>query len=194
MTLPLLATLRLALAAVLCIPFAAAGEPKSGYYWLAKETREMQDDEFANPGYFTVDRGREIFRAIGENGKSCASCHGDDGESLDPKSIAMYPKFDRPTQKPITLQGRIPACSQEHLANAPMKYDGKTAIALETFVRNLAKGELVNVRMDGPIAPFVAKGKAYYEAAGDRCIWRVRTATRPTWAFGCALRFCRRVS
>ncbi len=143
---------------------ARASEPRSGYEWLSEEAREMQDDEFANPGYFTVDRGRELFNAAGNNGKSCASCHGSDGERLDTRRIAMFPLFDRQTQKPITLQGRIHACSRQHLDDAPMKYDGAEAIALETFVRHLARGEIVNVQTDGPIAPFVRKGKAYFEA------------------------------
>ena len=142
---------------------AHASEPRSGYEWLSEEVREMQDDEFANPGYLTVDRGRERFNAAGNNGKSCASCHGSDGERLDTRRIAMFPVFDPQTQKPITLQGRIHACSQQHLDNAPMKYDSKKAIALETFVRNLAHGETINVQTDGPIAPFVQKGKEFFE-------------------------------
>lgn len=159
-----LSILLLATTAFSVLSPARAAEPKSGYEWLSEEVREMQDDEFANPGYLTVDRGRELFNEAGSNGKSCASCHGSDGEGLDTRRIAMFPVFDPPTQKPITLQGRIHACSQQRLDNAPMKYDGKDAIALETFVRNLAKGETINVQTDGPIAPFVASGKAYYEA------------------------------
>jgi sulfur-oxidizing protein SoxA len=157
------ATLMLATTTLVSLSWVHAIEPNSGYQWLSEETREMQDDEFANPGYLVVDTGRDYFKTAGKNGKSCASCHGNDGEELDAKSIAMFPKFDEQAQKPITLQGRIHACSREHLGNAPMKYDGKKAIALETFVRNLAKGERVNVNTDGPIAPFVRKGKAYFE-------------------------------
>ena len=161
-TLP--AILLLATTALPAMPAAQAMEPRSGYEWLSEQTREMQDDEFANPGYFTVDRGRELFNAPGKNGKSCAGCHGSDGEQLDIGRIATYPIFDRQTQKPRTLQGRIHACSRQHLGDAPMKYDGNRAIALETFVRNLARGERINVRTDGAIAPFVHKGKAYFEA------------------------------
>lgn len=158
------AILFIAAIALSTLSTARAVNPKSGYEWLSEETREMQDDDFANPGYLTVDSGRESFNSPGENGKSCASCHGNDGEGLDTGRIAKFPLYDRQTQKPMTLQGRIHACSQQHLANAPMKYDGKKAIALETYVRNLALGERVNVSVDGAIAPFVQQGKAYYEA------------------------------
>lgn len=161
-TLP--AILLFATTALPALSMAQSIAAKSGYEWLSEETREMQDDDFANPGYLTVDRGRELFNTAGKNGNSCASCHGIDGEKLDTRHIAMFPMFDQQTQKPMTLQGRIHACSRQHLGDAPMKYDGSDAIALETFVRNLAKGESVNVKTDGPIAPFVRKGKAYFEA------------------------------
>ena len=35
-------------------------------------------------------------------------------------------------------------------------------IALETFVRNLARGEPVNIQTDGDMAPLIEKGKALY--------------------------------
>lgn len=160
-TLP--AILLLASIALAAISMAQAMEPKSGYEWLSEQAREMQDDEFANPGYLTVDTGSELFNAPGKNGNTCASCHGSDGERLDTRRIAMFPVFDQQTQKPLTLQGRIHTCSQQHLGEAPMKYDGNKAIALETFVRSLARGERVNVETDGAIAPFLRKGKAYFE-------------------------------
>ena len=142
---------------------ATATDAKSGYEWLSQPVREMQDDDFANPGYLAVDRGAELFATAGGNGKTCADCHGDGGEQLDTARIASYPVFDAQTRKPITLQGRIHACSQTRLGNAPMRYDGKDAIALETFVRNLAHGVPLQVRIDGELAPFAEKGKAYFE-------------------------------
>ena len=153
----------LAASALPAEPGAQDLEPRSGYAWLSGQIQEMQDDEFANPGYLTVDEGRELFNTAGENGKSCASCHGSGGERLDTARIAAYPVFDEQSQKPLTLQGRIHACSRQYLGNAPMRYDGKRAVALETFVRNLAKSEKIDVETGGPAAPFVARGKAYFE-------------------------------
>ena len=154
----------LLVALVLAALPAGAFEAKSGYEWLSEESREMQDDEFANPGYLVVDRGREAFNTAAANGKSCASCHAEDGAGLDPAGIARYPVFDESRQKPMTLQGRIHACSEQQLGNKPMKYDSKPVIELETFVRNLALGETINVDTEGDIAPFVQRGKAYFEA------------------------------
>ncbi len=138
-------------------------EPKSGYDFLKAETKEMQDDDFLNPGIQAVDEGRELFNKPGANGKSCASCHGEDGAKLDPKRIAMYPVFDKTLGKAVTLQQRIHMESEGKLGNKPMKYDGKDALKLEVFVRHLARGETVNVQTDGDMAPVIAKGKKIYE-------------------------------
>ncbi|MCB1818317.1 MAG: hypothetical protein KDI77_10325 [Gammaproteobacteria bacterium] len=42
----------------------AQAEPVSGYAFLDDSTREMQDDEFSNPGMVTVDRGAELFHEL----------------------------------------------------------------------------------------------------------------------------------
>ncbi|HIP69678.1 MAG TPA: sulfur oxidation c-type cytochrome SoxA [Chromatiales bacterium] len=140
-------------------------EPKSGYEYLSKESKEMQDDDFLNPGMQAVDAGAEAFKKAGANGKSCGSCHGEDGSKLDPKRIAMYPVYDEKLKKPVTLQQRIHMESEEQLGNKPMKYDGKDVLNLEVFVRNLARGEKVNVQTSGPMQPFYDKGKELYAGA-----------------------------
>ncbi len=147
-----------------------AFEKKSGFEFISPESQEMQDDEFLNGGYELVEKGHELFNKPGKNGKSCASCHGEDAEKLSVKNIAAYPVYDEKVKKPVSLQGRIHMCSENQLGNKKMKYDkkGGPAIALETFVRNLAKGEKVNVSIDGPIKPFYEKGKeAFYSRSGQ---------------------------
>lgn len=146
---------------LLTFGFLHAGELKSGYEFISEEAKEMQDDEFMNPGYATVEKGSELFAAENENGKSCASCHGDNGEKIKPTRIAAYPVYDEQLKKPVSLQGRIHLCS-ERMGNKKMKYDSKKALALETYVRNLAKGQTVNVSIDGPAKPFYEKGKEMF--------------------------------
>ncbi len=135
---------------------------QSGYDFLSEESKAMQDDDFENPGSSTVDTGAEMFVIAGKNGKSCASCHGEDGGKLDIKDIAMYPVYDKKLKRPITLQQKIRMEWENRLGNKALKYDGKKALALEVFVRNLARGEKVNVKIDGPMKPFFEKGKAIY--------------------------------
>ena len=51
----------------------AGSKSKSGYEYLEKSTRGMQDDDFANPGFFFVEAGEEAWnKIVGKTGKSCA--------------------------------------------------------------------------------------------------------------------------
>lgn len=155
--------LALGAAILFCGGQALGFEPVSGYAFLDESTRAMQDDEFENPGMVTVDQGRELFNEHrpDEEG-SCASCHGEDGEKLDPKAIARYPIYDEHLGGLATLQDRVGYCWENRLDRFPLPYDDPQLIALETFVRYKARGEPVNVQTDGPMAPLIAKGRELY--------------------------------
>jgi sulfur-oxidizing protein SoxA len=142
---------------------AIAGEVFSGYTLLQQATKDMQDDDFMNPGMAAVAKGAALFSAQGKKAVSCASCHGEGGKKLDPKRIAQYPVLDAKTKRPVTLQQRILNEWAEQLGNAPLKYESEDALALETFVRNLARGQVVNVQIDGAMAPFYEQGQKLYE-------------------------------
>lgn len=135
---------------------------KSGYEYIKEETRQMQDDEFENPGYLAVDRGQELFRRQPDAGKSCASCHGEDGERLEPKKIARYPVYDQGLGGIVRLQDRIRNCQEQKAGTGALPYHHPDLLALETFVRHLAFGEPVNVQTDGEMAPLLKKGEAIY--------------------------------
>ena len=139
-----------------------AEPPRSGYEFLTESTREMQDDEFANPGMVTVEQGQKLFNTPGDNDKTCATCHGKDGEKLNTKKIAQYPVFNPEFNEPITLQKQINLCWEDQLENAPLIDDSIDAVALETFVRNKAKGETVNVDINGSLKSYYEAGKELY--------------------------------
>lgn len=139
-----------------------AQEPVSGYDYLKPETQQIQDDEFENPGMVAVEEGRTLFATPGGNGKSCASCHGDDGAELLPASIARYPVYSDRLDRPVTLQKQIQICWEQELENPPVTYSSPSMVQLETFVRHLANGETVNVDTSGPMAPFHEAGKELY--------------------------------
>ncbi|MDY6980877.1 MAG: sulfur oxidation c-type cytochrome SoxA [Pseudomonadota bacterium] len=155
-------TLRAAFFVLFVMPASVnALEPQSSYELLSKDLQQMQDDDFANPGMMTVDRGRELFQKPGFNGKSCASCHGDNGEKLAPEQIAAYPKYE-PERGPVTLQHQINQCYADRQEEFPMLYDADELIALETFVRYLARGEKVNVDVSGPMRKHYEAGKEIF--------------------------------
>ncbi|MCG6886122.1 MAG: sulfur oxidation c-type cytochrome SoxA [Proteobacteria bacterium] len=139
-----------------------AAEPHSGYDYLTQSTREMQDDEFANPGMVEVEKGKRLFNRVGNNGKSCATCHGAEGEKLNTKNIAHYPVYNEEFKEPFTLQMQINLCWEDQLDEVPFIYDCVDLVALETFVRSRARGEKVNVDVSGPIKPYYDAGKELY--------------------------------
>ena len=150
------------LAAVFITPVSAS-EPISGYEFVSPETQAMQDDEFENPGYVTVDKGTALFNEHRPDEEyACANCHGSDGEKLDVKSIARYPIYDKNLGGLVTLQEKINDCWEISMDRFPLIYDDPQLVALETFIRNLAKGEIVNVQTDGPMAELLTRGEKLY--------------------------------
>ena len=88
---------------------AAALEPVSGFAFLKPETRALQLDDFENPGLATVERGAKLFNtAPSKDARACADCHGENGASLDTKSIARYPLY-RPERGEGTAASKIAA-------------------------------------------------------------------------------------
>lgn len=156
----LLGSLLLVLA---CNLLADAPKPaKSGYEFVKDETRAMQDDEFENPGFMAVEKGRELFNGSPAAGKSCASCHGDKGEKLDVKKIAAYPIFSKTEGGIVRLDDRINLCREKQAGDKPLPAHAPELLALETFVRHLAAGEPVNVQTDGEMAPLLKQGEELY--------------------------------
>jgi len=158
----------LALLAFALHPVVGA-ETLSGYTYLTPEMQELQDDDFGNPGLLTVDRGRALFAAPGTGGKSCGSCHGEEGNELDSRQIARYPVYDARAEKPLTLRGQVLQCWTDRLGNPPLAYADPRALQLETFVRFLARGETVAVEVDAALQPYYAAGEKLYRTRRLSC-------------------------
>jgi sulfur-oxidizing protein SoxA len=138
-------------------------EPVSGYAFLDESTQAMQGDEFENPGMVAVDRGLELFHEHREAEEySCSDCHGEEGSKFDTRRLARYPVFNPNIGGLLTLQERINYCWEISMDRFPLTAGHADLIALETFVRNRARGEKVDVQTDGEMAPLIAKGEALY--------------------------------
>ena len=140
-----------------------ANEAKSGYEFIKPATRAMQDDDFENPGMLMLEQGQELFNEE-QNGisKACSDCHGQNGLEMDTKSIARYPVYDASNGGIVTLQQSISNC-RDNIGRKPLPANHTELIALETFVRNKAAGEAVNVQTDGPMAELLNKGQNLYQ-------------------------------
>lgn len=144
------------------------GERHSGYVYMTKESRAMQDDDMANPAFLWLDHGAELWSKVdGDAKKSCASCHKDAATSM--KGVgASYPKFDKALGKPINLEQRINKCRVENMKAKPYKYESRDLLGMTIYVRNQSRGMPMNVKVDGEMKPFFEKGKAlYYQRRGQ---------------------------
>ena len=150
---------------LLAIPATAAlaGEAKSGYEYIKPATRVMQDDAFGNPGLFAVERGQSLFNSRQKGAaKACAECHGKDGARLNVKNIARYPVYGKDRAEIVTLQKKISRCRTDNTGSKALPTDHPDLVALETFVRNRAIGQAVNVQTDGPMTELLKKGEKLY--------------------------------
>jgi len=137
------------------------GDKHSGYVYTAKETRELQDDDFENPAMLWVEEGEALWSKAGPNGKSCASCHEDAAATM--KGVgAAYPKYDAKSKKMINLEQIINREFVEKTGGKSLKWESKPLLALTAFVSVQSRGMPLAVKTDGEAAPFLAKGKAFF--------------------------------
>ena len=135
----------------------------SGYTYLSPENQRLQDDEFANPGLLWVEQGGELWRhADGASGASCAACHGTATESM--RGVrTRYPRFDPQRNKLINLEQQINRCRETHMQASAYPYESAALLALTTFVSFQSRGLPMEVRIDGPVAPFFEAGKGFFQ-------------------------------
>lgn len=137
-------------------------DKRSGYLYSKPATREIQDDDFANPSFLWVDQGEQLWgQAEGKAGKSCKSCHNDATKSM--KGVgATYPKYNDKVKKVVNLEQRINLCRANNMQAKPWKWESDQLLGMTAYVKLQSRGMPVNVSIDGPARPFYEKGKKFY--------------------------------
>jgi L-cysteine S-thiosulfotransferase len=159
----------LVVAALLAVAAAGAteiplAERKSGYEFMARETRAMQDDGTANPATLWVLDGETLWqRKDGSAGKSCADCHGDARTSM--KGVAArYPAFDAARGRPIDLEERVNICRAEKQQATPLAFESKELLALAAYIGQQSRGMPIEIADDARIRPFLQAGRDMFTA------------------------------
>ena len=140
------------LALVLSAAMAHAGdiplaERRSGYEFMSRETRAMQDDDTTSPALFVLMEGEALFK------DNCAGCH------QDMKGVAArYPAIKN--GKLVDVEQQINACRVERQKAAPYAYESKELLALTTYVGKQSRGVPIAVAED---AKHLAAGRALFE-------------------------------
>jgi sulfur-oxidizing protein SoxA len=145
--------------------FAAAAAPlgpRSGYDDASPDTRAMQDDDAANPGFLWVRQGEVLWtEPTGEARKSCADCHGDAATSMRGVA-ARYPAWQPDLGRLLTLDQRIDQCRSERQLAPKFAPDSDELLGLSAYVGLQSRGMPVAVDVDGPARPFFARGRALF--------------------------------
>lgn len=133
-------------------------QPVSGYRFLTPETRALQDDAFANPGYLWVAAGAEAYRKQ-QGAGSCLSCHGESGMV----GVAThYPRFDEGAQTLLNVEGRINACRTEHQELPALAYESQELLALSSYVAEQSRDMTSQISLSVEAAPWFQAGEAYF--------------------------------
>ena len=153
----------LALAASAFAAEIPTADRRSGYDFMSRETRAMQDDDTANPGMLWVLEGGALWtRKTGPAGRACADCHGDARVSM--KGVAArHPAFDGARGRPINLEQRINACRTDRQGAPPLAYESRELLALAAYVARQSRGLPIEIAIDQRTQPFLEAGLAIYD-------------------------------
>jgi sulfur-oxidizing protein SoxA len=139
----------------------------SGWVFRSDETQALQMDDFENPGMIFVDDALDAWStAEGSEDKSCADCHGD-ASSLS-EARGTFPKWNDDAEEIRTLAMQINGCRTEQMGAEAWKYDGGDMLNMEALLASVARGNPVNVAIDGPATAAYELGKElYYTRTGQ---------------------------
>jgi sulfur-oxidizing protein SoxA len=137
-------------------------ERRSGYSFMAPDTRAIQNDDTANPGMLWVLDGEALWKNnANPAGKACADCHHDVSGSM--KGVAArYPAFDQALGRPVNLEQRINLCRARYQQATPFGYESHDLLALTALVGRQSRGSAIEAGADPQLEPFVAKGHARF--------------------------------
>ena len=151
---------------------APAGSPferlYSGWRFRSPETQALQTDDFDNPAFAPVEIGNDLWNEVdGTEGKSCATCHGDAAESMKGVRASM-PKWSEKAGKPQALENHINSCRTDRMGADKWKWEAGDMLAMTAYIGVQSRGMPVSVKTDGPMQPWLAKGKdLYYTRIGQ---------------------------
>jgi sulfur-oxidizing protein SoxA len=162
-----------ALGAIAIAASASAGEipssdRRSGYDFMSRETRAIQDDDTANPGLLWVLEGGALWnRKTGAAGRACADCHGDARGSM--KGVAArHPAFEAARGRPVNLEQRINLCRADRQQAPPLAYESRELLALTAYVARQSRGLPIDIAIDARTQSFLDAGRAaFYRRQGQ---------------------------
>jgi len=120
-------------------------ERKSGYEFMSRETKAMQDDEVTGPAVLTLLDGEALWGKLG-----CQGCHKDAAASM--KGVAA--------RYPAMVGGKLTTLEQQvRHRNPELRYESRELLALTAFVAKQSRG--MPIEASGS-KPNVEAGRAFF--------------------------------
>lgn len=133
----------------------------SGWRYRSDETQALEADDFENPAMVAVEYAIELWETpTGTSNKSCADCHG--GVESMKGLRANLPRWNEKLGKPEALEMIINASINEHQGGEPWKWESPEMLAMTAYIGLQSRGMPMTVQTDGPMAPWIEKGKELY--------------------------------
>jgi sulfur-oxidizing protein SoxA len=118
---------------------------------MGRETREMQDDDTANPAMLWVLDGEALWN------KGCAQCHTKGMKGVAARYPAVY------KNRLVNLEQRINACRVERQKVEPFPYESRDLLALTAYIGQQSRGMPIQVSNDAATRKFVRAGEALFQ-------------------------------
>lgn len=127
------------------IPLA---ERRSGYEFMSRETRAMQDDDVTGPAVLWLLDGEALWGKLG-----CAGCHGDAKASM--RGVAA--------RYPALVDGKLVNLEQRVRHQTPaLAYESRELLALTAYVARQSLGMPIDVKVNEKIQPLLDAGRAFF--------------------------------
>jgi L-cysteine S-thiosulfotransferase len=120
-------------------------ERRSGYEFMSRETKAMQDDQVTGPAVLWLLDGEALWTKLG-----CTSCHGDAKTSM--KGVAA--------RYPAAVDDKLVNLEQQVRHKAPsLALESRELLALTAYVARQSKGMPIEVKA---VEPYLGRGRAFF--------------------------------
>ena len=138
-------------------------KPTSGYFFAEPSTQEMQDEDFMNPAFIWVEKGKNLWKKkeiTKNNPQSCYTCHG---EVKNMKSISLkYPKISSVHKKLINLEQQINICREKNMGLKKFEPESQSLLSLSALISLQSRGLEQNMIINESNKRWFELGKKLY--------------------------------
>jgi len=136
-------------------------ERYSGWLFRSAGTRDIQMDDFENPGLLAVDAGLDAWQtAEGTAGQSCQDCHGD----IEDGMAGVRAQMPHLNEDGVlwSVEDYVNTCRTERMGAEAWNWNGTDMINMTAAISMQSRGMPVAVEIDGDARPYWEQGRDIY--------------------------------